>query len=236
MFCVDERHISHWGEWKSSKLRPPNSPLPVLEHTHYSTGARQLQQHQSGDWRWRETGRESKDGREGRERRGQWGSIFIFLKSCLSLNGGKEAKENCVERRVHANYFITLAHSRLLKASDFCVYACVCVCVIAKHSAISTASLWLTQRPWNTSSHCNIFCFTDVFFCDIFSNLGLYHLCICSLCVICVLYYCVYVCVSECVRAGNIFCCSFITYFFLSTNHSVSVKPKSSQLLGLMVI
>lgn len=96
--------------------------------------------------------------------------LFLsFPESCLSLNGGKEAQKNCVERRAHGNYFITLAHSRLLRASEFC--ECVCEWSRSTKPSSQPQSDFPRRAP-NTSSHCNILCCTDLFFHDIFSYFG----------------------------------------------------------------
>lgn len=56
VYLLYSEHVLCWwkahfplGRVKILEASTPNTPLPVLEHMHYSTGARQLQQHESGD-------------------------------------------------------------------------------------------------------------------------------------------------------------------------------------------
>lgn len=130
------------------------------------------------DWRQRVSEREGvrelrwpwKKDREGGEKEEVSEVLFLsFPESCLSLNGGKEAQKNCVERRAHGNYFITLAHSRLLRASEFC--ECVCEWSRSTKPSSQPQSDFPRRAP-NTSSHCNILCCTDLFFHDIYSYFG----------------------------------------------------------------
>lgn len=153
---------------KSSKPRPQTRP--VSEREHFPTGARQLQQYQTGDGR----------GGEGRGGERGWGRVKIAMKVSEGEREERSARfyfylpqvvsrlewrrrsteELCWKARAH-KLFHNLGTHQAAESQ------CVCACVCDHEAIIITASHWLPRRARATSPHCDIWSCADLFFNDI---------------------------------------------------------------------